>query len=198
MIPPHQDVLRVLVVEDEPRYRAFLIETLEDMGCEPIGAGTAFEAQRFLAARAPDALVLDLNLPVTDGMTFLASFRRTHVEVPVVIITGYGDFDAARRAISLNVTEFLTKPCHLGQIERAMDRVRRRLARTEPEAIDGPPAASEPNAEHRLAAIERRAILDALRVHRGNRSAAAAALGISRRALYNKIMQYRAEGVEVP
>jgi DNA-binding NtrC family response regulator len=196
-----QRTLRVIVVEDEMRYRTFLTDVLREMDCDAVGASTADEAARLIGTAPPDVLLLDLNLPVVDGMSFLERFRRTHADTPVVIITGFGDLQSAQRAIHLGVTEFLLKPCHLGQIEQALDRARRGLARLDSGATDDRDAADEPcdpDGARPLAVLEREAILDALRTTCGNRSAAAARLGISRRALYNKIAEYRGAGFNVP
>lgn len=187
--------LRVLVIEDEERYRRFLLELLKDMGCDPLGAATAQEAFKTMSHTTPEALILDLNLPVMDGMEFLARFRRDHDTTPVIILTGVGDLRSAQEAIRHGVTEFLTKPCHLGQIEAALDRVRRQIAKqAESERKRAEVTASAAGEGKPIGVIEREAIFDALLRHRGNRSAAAAELGISRRTLYSRIEKYRSEG----
>lgn len=193
--------LNVLIVEDEPRYRAFLTETLRDMQCAAVGAASAREAHAAMEASPPDVLILDLNLPVVDGMTFLEQFRAMHPVAPVIIITGFGDLQSAQRAIHLGVTEFLTKPCHLGDIERAIDRARKQIAlrrESGPREHLAHAARDEDGDPRSLAVIEREAILDTLRACGGNRTAAAGRLGISRRALYNKIELYRRDGFDVP
>ncbi len=185
-----------LIVEDEPRFRAFLAEVVHGLDMDAATAATASEARRLVRSGAPDLLLLDLNLPVVEGMTFLEEVRAALPSVPVVIITGFGDLDAAKRAIRLGVSDFLTKPCDLGQLEDAIARARTR-------AVE--PARREMAAETKtepttpsLAEVEREAILQALSRSRGNRSDAARKLGISRRALYDKISEYRRLGFTVP
>ena len=188
-----------LVLEDEPRFRAFLAGVLRDMDCSAVQAATAREAMQLIRGDPPDILLLDLNLPANDGMTFLEDFRRVCPAASVVIITAFGDLDSARRAIRLGVTEFLTKPCDLGEIERAIDRARRNLNTSAGQAPAAPTIEQAAPKEVRpLDAVERDAIIAALRQNRGNRSAAAVSLGISRRALYNKLSEYARQGHEVP
>lgn len=197
----HMRILHVLVVEDEARYRDFLLEVLRDMLCEPLGVANAREAQNAIDARTPDVLFLDLNLPVTDGMAFLESFRAKNSDTPVIILTGFGDLQAAQNAIRFGVTEFLTKPCHLGHIERALDRARKQLCNSyTPETAAAPPLDADivQGEALTLDEIERDAILGALRASNGKRSAAATRLGISRRSLYNKIAEYKRAGFEIP
>src|ERR1043165_5500555 len=130
-------------------------------------------------------------------MEMLERFRGTCPAAQVIIITGFGSLDAARRAIRLEGSDFLTKPCELGQLEAAIDRARRRVwdagdsgtAPTDPAPrVETPP----------LASVEREAIIGALRRLGGNRSEAARKLGISRRALYNKIEEYKNQGHAIP
>ena len=188
---PLRRTMRVLVVEDETRYREFLVGTLTEMGCEAIGLPNAVEALARFDGLAPDAMLLDLNLPRLDGLTFLDRLRPRAPDLPVVILTGVGDLPTAQEAIRLGVVDFLTKPCHLGEIERAIERCARRVAQRtagEPKPSNETPRRPPGGT---ISELEREAILAALERHNGNRSAAAADLGISRRTLYNRIERYR-------
>lgn len=180
---------RVLVVEDEARYRDLLIEAIRGMDCDVSGVGAARDALAFAREKPVDVVFLDLQLPGMDGLEFLSRFRERAPHTPVVILTGHGDLAAAKRAISFGVTDFLTKPCHLGEIEAALDRARRRWG-PGPEPVAAPPPAEPARAIQSLEEVERIAIREALRATRGNRSEAARLLGISRRALYNKLASY--------
>lgn len=193
-ITPDAAPLRVLVVEDEDRYRRLLVDVLPDLGCEAAGARSAAEALRLVANDPPGAILLDLNLPGIDGMTFLERLRRREPGLPVIILTGVGDLRVAQRAIRHGVTDFLTKPCHLGEIEAALGRVRRRRVA---DAADDDAAEQAPPrpAPERLEDLERAAIVEAVRRHAGNRTAAAASLGISRRTLHARLARYRARGL---
>lgn len=187
---------RVLIVEDEPRMRQLLLEVLPEMGYQPAAARTAEQAASMLKEQPADILMLDLNLPVMDGMTFLEQLRRDHPHLPVIILTGFGSLEDARRAIRMEVVEFLTKPAHLGEIEAALDRARRRLAAAPAQSPEEKikPALRAIESGETLADVERQAILAAIQKHNGNRSAAASELGISRRTLYNKLAEYEKEG----
>jgi len=185
--------LRVLVVEDEERFRRLLVDVLPDLGCEAEGVGSAAEALRVIAEDPPGAVILDLNLPGMDGMTVLERLRRREPALPVIILTGVGDLRSAQRAIRYGVSDFLTKPCHLGEIEAALGRVRLRGEARTPE-VDAGDDPAVPPASERLEDLEREAIVEAGRRHGGNRTAAAAALGISRRTLHARLARYREQG----
>jgi len=193
LVPRH-----VLVVEDESVQRAMLAKTLPDMGytCETAASGE--EALRRLAEKPYTIAMLDLNLPGIQGMELFDQIRDRWPQISVIILTGYGDLDSAKQAIRMDVVDFLTKPCPLGEIERALDHAYRRYLVVnaepskllpkppEPIPIDAPKERDDLN----LQLIERDAIIEALKRAEGNRSLAAKALGISVRTLYYRLSQY--------
>ena len=186
--------LHVLIVEDEPRLRDLLLEAVPDMGFPATGARNAEEALRLMRTEAQDILILDLQLPGMGGMELFEQVRHHWPETQVIVLTGYGDLATAQHAIRLDVVEFLSKPCHLRDVELALDRARRRAA-----VAGNAPQTPEPapNAPVTLADLECQQILSALRRHGGNRTAAAAELGISRRTLHYRLVEYRAQGHSV-
>ena len=200
--PPPGEARQVLIVEDEVRLRDMLTRAVHEMGFRPIGASTAEAALRFAENRQFDIMVLDLNLPGMSGLELFERLREQQPDVQVIILTGFGDLEAARRAIHLDVVDFLTKPCALGSLEQALDRARRRrfkvvepeLPELEPEPVQftPPEPADQPLS---LEELEQRHILAVLEKNRGNRSATAAELGISVRKLYYRLGQYQKQGL---
>lgn len=215
---------RVLIVEDEQRYRELLLHALPDMGFDGAGAGSAEQALRMMAEQPHQILVLDLNLPGMGGLELLEKVRQRWPQSRVVILTGFGDLETAKQAIRLDVDDFLTKPCHLGELEKALERARRSWSQQQPDAAARAPAANEPappappastphptppaqpggptptnhdkqaQAAATLDEIERQHILAALARHDGNREATATELGISVRTLYYRLAQYQKQG----
>lgn len=218
------DQFTVLVVEDEQRLREMLLRAMPDMGFVAEGVGSAEQALKMLKETPRHVLVLDLNLPGMSGLDLLEIVREDWPKIQAIVLTGFGDLEAARQAIHLDVVEFLTKPCTLGDLERALERARRRLMpepgkgpaqmefgspedvekpRQMPEAGDDHPnvfheaeesAEQTSPSEEKLADIERKHILDALEKNGGNRAATARQLGISVRTLYYRLDEYRAQG----
>ncbi|MCY2953280.1 MAG: response regulator [Planctomycetota bacterium] len=191
----------LLVVEDEPRMKEVLLRAASSWGFVVAPARTAEEAIRMMQAAASDIVLLDLNLPGMSGIECLQAIRHNWPKTQVVILTGFGDLDAAKQAIHLDVVEFLTKPSHLGELEVALDRARRRLdlhalpQHHEQEKIVVP--AVEPDAPATLDELERQAILAALERNAGNRTATAPELGISLRTLYYRLSEYQKHGYRV-
>lgn len=184
---------RVLIVDDEPRIRELLLDLCPDLGLVPAAARSAEEAMRLIDASPPEILILDLHLPQMPGLDLLEYLRADHPHTPVIILTGFGDLPAAQRAIRLNVTEFLTKPCHLRDLELALDRARRALPDTTVKDDPAPQPAARVDTMT-LAESEYRQIVSALRRNSGNKTAAALDLGISRRTLHYRIAHYKSLG----
>ena len=113
----------VYVVDDDVDVRQSLQLLISTTGCESQTFGSA---QEFLSRRrvpAPSCLVLDVNLPDLNGLDLQ---ERIAAEMPVIVITGYGDVPMSVRAMKAGAIEFLTKPfgegALLDAIQNAIDR----------------------------------------------------------------------------
>ncbi|MFQ5538580.1 MAG: response regulator, partial [Gemmatimonadota bacterium] len=80
---------RVLVVDDDPRTRKLLTEYLGSLGLEVVTAEDGQEGLAAVRSEAPDAVLLDLLMPVMDGMTFLQRLRSdpNYLGLPVLVLT---------------------------------------------------------------------------------------------------------------
>ncbi len=187
----------VLVVEDEARMREVLTRAIRNWQFRTVAAPSGEEALRLMETEPASIVLLDLNLPGISGLELLERIRQRWPETQAIILTGFGDLEAARSAIHLDVVEFLTKPAHLGELEQAIDRARRRMPRVLPRLEPIPPdsdAEVDDEASTRLADVERQHILSILAKHDGNRVATAAELGIALRTLYYKLSEYQKQG----
>ena len=103
-----------------------LSQALREMGFNATFASSGEAGRRALAQHALDILILDLNLPDMSGIDFLETIREQQSNIQVIILTGFGDFEVARKAIQLEVVAFLTKPCSLGNLEGALSKAKKR------------------------------------------------------------------------
>jgi DNA-binding NtrC family response regulator len=202
MIPLYQSHAanrRVLIVEDDRRMREMLERALAPMEFPPSSVSTAEEALNRLDREEFGIVIADLNLPRMHGLDFCEQLRHCAPLTQIIVLTGYGDLNAAQRAIRIEVADFLTKPCPLGQLEAALDRALRRRIHRGVEAIHPLAAISfdeggpNPQAPKSLRDFERQRILETLVRHDGNRSATADELGISIRTLYYRLKEYQRE-----
>lgn len=180
-IPPGRG--RVLIVEDGSRFRGMLVRAVREMGFDPRPVDCAESAIDSLETEPAEIAMVDLGLPGMSGLDLCRHLRERFPSVQIVILTGFGDLDAAKQAIRLDVVDFLTKPCDHGELETALGRALNRHATRGRESADGHAQTIEQ--------IERRHILDAIERNDGNRSKAAKELGISVRTLYYRLSRYK-------
>lgn len=199
--PPTRRPPSVLFVEDEPRLREILSSAIASWGFAVATARSGEEAMRVMTEQPRDIALLDLNLPGMSGIETFEQIRQRWPETAVVILTGYGDLEAARAAIRLDVVDFLTKPCPLDDLETALDRAWKRSPASQLPIVPDADAdelhtdeADLADLPRTLQDIERRHILDTLARHNGNRTTAAAELGISRRTLQYRLSEYQDQG----
>ena len=107
--------LRLLVVEDHADTRDMYREFFESEGCEVFTAKDGGEGLRAAKDLSPDALVLDMALPVMDGLTLLRTLRSdpdpATARVPVLIVSGSVEPKYLAAAAAAGATRVLAKPC---------------------------------------------------------------------------------------
>jgi DNA-binding NtrC family response regulator len=196
--PTTPDEVRVLIIDDEGRLRDVLTRAITSWGFQVASARSAEEALRLMHATKYDISIVDLNLPGMTGIELFEKLRSIQPEHQVIVLTGFGNLEAARAAIRLDVVDFLEKPCPLGELEKSLHRATQRLVRPLPQAMEAaveePPG---PETVQKLEDVEREHIISALRRNDGNRTATAIELGISRRTLQYKLSEYQRQGFAV-
>ncbi|MDP6823762.1 MAG: response regulator [Dehalococcoidia bacterium] len=114
---------RILIIDDEPDLRLALGATLEDHGYEVFEGSDGSEALELAIKHSPDVMILDINMPVVDGITALKILKgdeRTR-EIPVCILTAVKDVAHEYYVAELGAADFFLKPW-------SEDRMVRRLA----------------------------------------------------------------------
>ena len=184
----------VLVVEDEKRLREVLSSSISEMDFQTSAARSGEDAIRIMETCPHDIVLLDLNLPGMDGLETLGIIHQRWPDVAAIILTGFGDLEAAQSAIRMEVVDFLTKPASLGDLEMALDRARRACTLEsdpdEPIADENDPSRPPSQKPRTIQEIERSHIIEALERNNGNRAKTAAELDISVRTLYYRLADY--------
>ncbi len=121
------DGKRVLVVDDSPTMRQFIVlalKRLPDLQIDEAGDGVA--ALKQLSARKYDLLLTDINMPMMDGLKLVELVRNDtlYATLPIVVITTEGSDVTRERALYTGADEFVTKPL---QTARLIEVVRRLL-----------------------------------------------------------------------
>jgi two-component system, NtrC family, nitrogen regulation response regulator NtrX len=100
----------ILVVDDEPHIRSSLSGLLADEGYQVKAVESAAKAEEFLASQPVELILLDIQMPGKDGLTFLDDNRGRLKDIPVIIISGRGDIPTAVAAIKLGGYDYIEKP----------------------------------------------------------------------------------------
>lgn len=106
-------MLKVMIVEDEPPIARMLEKMIANADCEMSIVGTARNGKEglgMLGRKMPDVIFTDIKMPIMDGLTFIQEARKINPSAKFVILSGYQEFEYARRAVSLSVTDYLLKP----------------------------------------------------------------------------------------
>jgi two-component system OmpR family response regulator len=120
--------MRILVVEDDPVLRNQLCERLAGDGYAVDSAGDGEEAAFLGAAEPYDAIVLDLGLPLRDGLSVLRGWRADGLGVPVLILTARDHWHDKVQGIDAGADDYLAKPFHM---EELLARIRALIRRTQ-------------------------------------------------------------------
>ena len=127
------DGARVLVVDDEPQILRGLRVVLRNAGYQVDVAATKAEALDALAARPPDAMVLDLVLPDGSGVEVCRDVRRWS-GLPVIVLSAVGDEREKVKALDAGADDYVTKPFGSEELTARLRAVLRRAADADTEA----------------------------------------------------------------
>jgi two-component system response regulator PilR (NtrC family) len=140
LLPAHAGRPRVLVAEDDDDFRMLLRDELGRDGLEVVDCASAPEATRrreWIDAMAGnpwslDVVVTDVYLGESDGLSLLQGVAEAGLDVPVVLISAFGDLTARARAGELGAAAFIDKPLEMGMLRNLVDQLaceRRRRVR---------------------------------------------------------------------
>ncbi len=105
---------RVLIVDDHELDRKLNVLDLEEAGYRVFEAGGVNDALELLKTYAFDAIVLDIVMPGTDGLTFLRGLKMSERlgKIPVVMLTAKDDIDNELTAMAGGAVRYIIKPSH--------------------------------------------------------------------------------------
>ena len=107
----------VLVLDDEPSLRTLLGFIVQRMGAIPIEAPDAATARQLAAKHTFACALLDKNMPGESGLAFLKWLRVAQPGCNAIVVTAYGNMDAAVEALRLGAFDFLLKPFEVDTLE---------------------------------------------------------------------------------
>ncbi len=115
---------RILVVDDEEIIRDVIASKIQkSLGYEVLQAGNGVEALKVIENMMPDLIITDIKMPEMSGIELLGEIRRRRINVPVIILTGYGTMEDAISAIRLGANSFIKKPFDINQVVTLIENI---------------------------------------------------------------------------
>ena len=117
---------KILIIDDESGFVSLIKKNLELIGdYEVTGAATGKEGLRLAEKESPALILLDITMPVHDGLTILAELKKRQATrfIPVIMLTARADNEARAKAIDLHSDGYVTKPFGVWELEEKMSEV---------------------------------------------------------------------------
>lgn len=106
----------ILVVDDEASHRMMLKAHLNEEGFDVIEASDGQEAIDLVGRYFYDLILMDIRMPVMDGVEALTRIKKISPAIPVIMMTAYGSIDSAVEALKTGADDYLTKPLDMDEL----------------------------------------------------------------------------------
>lgn len=116
----------VLIIDDEPHIGTVLVQLFELEGIKAITRTEPKDIAKLLDKDWAGVVISDVNMPQLDGISLMQQIRQQDPDLPVVLLTGFGDIAMAVNALKQGAYDFLEKPFNnehmLDVVKRALDK----------------------------------------------------------------------------
>jgi len=127
---------KVLIIDDDDSIRWVLEKAVTKADIEPICVENAQQVEEIVVAEQPDAIISDIRMPGTDGLTMMTSLQESHPHIPVIIMTAHSDLDTAVAAFKGGAFEYLPKPFDIEEALTVINRAIRQREKNQPVTAD--------------------------------------------------------------
>lgn len=103
----------ILIVDDQTGIRILLNEVFQREGFETILAANGLEALKFFSEQHVDGVILDMKIPGMNGLEILQHIKKQKPDIPVMMMTAYGEQDLINTAMSMGAVGYFTKPFNI-------------------------------------------------------------------------------------
>ena len=124
--------MRILVVEDEPQLAGHITRALARHGHSAVAEHDGAKGLHRALREPPDLVVLDLNLPVVDGISVLTQLRAAQSPARVIILTARGEVEHRVRGLKAGADDYLAKPFSMDELVARIEALGRRGGTMEP------------------------------------------------------------------
>lgn len=119
--------LQVVLVDDEimirEGFKRLFDWTAHD--CEVVGeAADGMEALAQIDHLQPDIVIMDINIPIINGLKVIQTSRMRYPDMAFIIVSGYDDFSYCREALRMRITDYILKPVNYEEFGSCIDRLK--------------------------------------------------------------------------
>jgi two-component system NtrC family response regulator len=122
---------KILVIDDDESLRRVLEYTLQEEGYEVFTAASGEEGLELFEERQPALVITDMKMPGINGFQVLKEVKERSAEALVIIVTAFGEVDAAVKAMKLGAYDFITKPLSRDELKLTVKKALQFLGLTE-------------------------------------------------------------------
>ena len=125
-------MIKIFLVEDEVVIRNGIKHSIqwEREGYEFVGEASDGElAYPLILKEKPDILITDIKMPFMDGLELSEAVKKELPDIKILILSGYNDFDYAKKAIGIGVTDYILKPVSAEKLLEAIGNVAVKIGR---------------------------------------------------------------------
>lgn len=132
--------MKIIIVEDEKMIRTGMAKLIATHTKHEVVATASNGKEGLELARLlrPELIITDIRMPVMDGLEMIEKINEMKLKVHIVILSGYSEFDYARKAIRYGVEEYLLKPLAAEDIRNAIEKVEEKIRLQEEEQKEDP------------------------------------------------------------
>ena len=121
-------MLKLLIADDERIIRETIFNIIDwkKHDIEVIGlCKNGIEAYDMILDESPDIVLTDIRMPGMGGLELIRKIRQTDLQIQFIILSGYGEFEYAKEAMSYGIRHYLLKPCNETQILECIEQCRK-------------------------------------------------------------------------
>lgn len=131
-------MLRMIIADDERIIRETISRLIdwESLGIQIVGlCKNGLEAYDAIIDEYPDIVLTDIKMPGLSGLDLIEKLTQTHERIQFILLSGYGEFEYAKKAMRYGIKHYLLKPCNEQQIIDAVEDVKHELLKDPLESI---------------------------------------------------------------
>lgn len=114
---------KVLVIDDQLGIRKLLEEAISANGYDVLTLGKSIESITTIKNFQPEVILLDVKMPEMNGLDVIEAMTKEKIDIPIVLMTAYGELELVEDAKRMGVKHFLTKPFDILEMHELLNEI---------------------------------------------------------------------------